>query len=314
MIPIKVCFLGTPEFAATHLQTLLKKIEYQVVGVVTQPDRPAGRKLQLTPSAVKELAVENRLPVLTPENLKNDFEAFEKIKSWKADLAVVVAFGQILSNEFLQSFKYGAVNVHGSLLPKWRGAAPIQRSLEAGDTETGVTLQRMVRKLDAGPIIGKRVLELDDEMTASELYLTLAKMGCELLEDDLINYVKGKVIPEVQIESQVTYAKKIEKEEALINWKMSALQIHNRVRAFDMGPGTYIMFHGKRLKIHKTKIIDSSHNGVAGEIVDVGVNDLLIQTSSGVIALLEVQPESKSKMEIADFLKSVPLKKGVQFV
>lgn len=313
MSVIRVCFLGTPDFAVTHLQALLKNSNYQVVGVVTQPDRPAGRKMQLTPSPVKSLAVENSLPVLTPENLRKEPEQFEIIKSWKADVAVVVAFGQILSQEFLDSFKYGAVNVHGSLLPLWRGAAPIQRSIEAGDRVTGVSLQKMVKKLDAGAVIGERKVELNDEITATDLYLKLAQLGCELVEKELLAYVKGEITPKEQDESKVTIAPKIEKEESLIQWTEAAKKIHNKIRAFTMGPGTYVMFQGKRLKIHKTKLI-SEKVGTPGRISEVSNNELHIETSHGTLSLLEVQPESKSKQSIQDFLKSVSLKKGELFV
>ena len=304
---IKICFMGTPEFAAVHLQALLKNSNYKVVGVVSQPDRPAGRKLQLMPSAVKALALEQNLPLITPENLRKEFKAVEIIKSWKADIAVVVAFGQILSQDFIDSFQFGAVNIHGSLLPLWRGAAPIQRSIEAGDKETGVSLQCLVKKLDAGAVIGIRKIELNNEITATELYDKLSKLGCDLLEKELIRYVKGEIVPVDQDEDQVTLAPKIEKAESLISWDMPAEKIHNRVRAFTMGPGTYIVFQGKRLKIHKTKVIDKMKLGSAstvGSILFKSDSDLYIQTIKGVLALLEVQPESKSKMTIADFLKS----------
>ena len=250
---IKVCFLGTPEFAAVHLRSLLAEPAFSVVGVVTQPDRPAGRKMQLTASAVKSLALENNLPVLTPENLRKQPEIFEQIKKWNPDVAVVVAFGQILNQDFLDYFKFGAVNVHGSLLPKWRGAAPIQRSIEAGDLETGVTLQKIVKKLDSGPIIGERKVKLESHTTATELYDQLATLGCELLKTDLPDYIQGKINLTIQDESQVTVAAKIEKEESLLKWEDTAVQIHNKVRAFSMGPGTYCLFQNKRLKIIKNK-------------------------------------------------------------
>lgn len=313
MSGIRVCFLGTPEFAVTHLQALFKNRNYEVVGVVTQPDRPAGRKMQLTPSPVKSLALENKVPILTPENLRKEPENFEIIKSWKADLAVVVAFGQILSQDFLDSFKFGAVNVHGSLLPLWRGAAPIQRSIEAGDTVTGVSLQKVVKKLDAGAVIGERKIELDDEINATELYLKLAQLGCELLDDELLKYVKGEIKPHEQDESKVTIAPKIEKEEGLISWQSPAQKIHNKVRAFSMGPGTYVMFQGKRLKIHKTKVFKNV-SGVPGQISEVTAASLVIETSEGALGLLEVQPESKSKLSIQEFLKSTSFKKGDLFV
>ena len=311
---IRVCFLGTPEFAADHLKALLSDSRFQVVGVVTQPDRPAGRKMQLTPSAVKVVAEKNNLSVLTPENLRKQPDVFEQIKAWQADVAVVVAFGQILSQDFLDSFAKGAVNVHGSLLPLWRGAAPIQRSLEAGDTVTGVCLQKMVKKLDAGPVIGERKVQLDMQINATELYQKLSVLGCELITNELVDYVNGKIDPVIQDETKVTLAAKIEKEESLIDWTQSAVKIHNKVRAFSMGPGTYCMYQGKRLKIIKTKIYDAEFVGVDCQVNYVDQNILFIQTGQGLLSLLEVQPESKSKMPIQDFLKSVSLKKGDLFV
>lgn len=310
---VRVCFLGTPDFAVTHLQALLKNKNYEVVGVVTQPDRPAGRKMLLTPSPVKAVALENKLPVLTPENLRKEPEVFEMIKSWKADIAIVVAFGQILSQEFLDSFKFGAVNVHGSLLPLWRGAAPIQRSIEAGDKVTGVSLQKVVKKLDAGALIGEKRVVLNDEITATDLYLKLAQLGCELLDQDLLGYINGEIKPIEQDESKVSVARKIEKEESLIQWTASAENIHNKIRAFTMGPGTYVMFQGKRLKIHKTKVLPSK-GGAPSRVHEISTTELIIETSDGLLSLLEVQPESKAKISIQEFLKSVTLKKGDLFV
>lgn len=310
MIPIRVCFLGTPDFAATHLKTLLQNKQFQVVGVVTQPDRPAGRKMQLTPSAVKLIAVENNLPVITPENLRKEPESFEVIKSWGADVAVVVAFGQILSTEFLNSFKHGAVNVHGSLLPKWRGAAPIQRSIQAGDTETGVALQKMVFKLDAGAVIGERKIQLDEKINATELYEKLSYLGCELLNVELVDYVHGKINPKEQDESQVTIAPKIDKLESQFNFKDTAKDLHNKVRAFSMGPGTFFVFQEKRFKVHQTEYINENSSYPAGSISEVGEKYFSIQTSAGQLKVIQIQPESKPKMSVQDFLKSNPFKKG----
>lgn len=313
MSVVRVCFLGTPDFAAKHLQKLIEDDHYKVVGVVTQPDRPSGRKMQLTPSPVKELALRNHLEVLTPENLRKEPEALEKIKSWQAEVAIVVAFGQILSQEFLDSFTYGAVNVHGSLLPKWRGAAPIQRSIEAGDSVTGVSLQRMVRKLDAGPVIGERRLPLDSEINAIELYERLAVLGCELLNVELMDYIRGHLAPQMQDESLVTLAPKIEKEESLLDFSKTALSLHNKIRAFSMGPGTFVNFQSKRLKVHKTKVIDQAISVKPGEVALVSSHELFIQTSQGQLSILEVQPESKNRMLISEFLKSHSLVKGQLF-
>ena len=314
MSVVRVCFLGTPDFAAKHLQTLLNDDHYKVVGVVTQPDRPSGRKMQLTPSPVKELALKNNLEVITPENLRKEPEAFEKIKSWQAEVAVVVAFGQILSQDFLDSFAFGAINVHGSLLPKWRGAAPIQRSIEAGDKVTGVCLQRMVKKLDAGPVIGERRVQLDSEINATELYDKLAVLGCDLLQVELMDYIRGNLAPQVQNEDEVTVAPKIEKEESLLDLvNKSAECAHNKIRAFSMGPGTFVNFQGKRLKIHKTKVVADNSSAAPGQVALVSANELLIQTAKGQLSLLEVQPESKNRMLISDFLKSHNFSKGQSF-
>ncbi|MBC7743265.1 MAG: methionyl-tRNA formyltransferase [Bdellovibrionaceae bacterium] len=314
MSVIRVCFLGTPDFAAQHLKMLLADDHYEVVGVVTQPDRPAGRKMQLTASPVKTLALEHNLPVVTPENLRKDPETTALIHSWGAEVAVVVAFGQILSQSFLDSFEIGAVNVHGSLLPKWRGAAPIQRSIEAGDTVTGVSLQRMVKKLDAGPVIGERRVNLTDEITATELYEKLAVLGCDLLHIELMDFIRGNLAPIEQDETKVTVAPKIEKEESLLDWKFPAKTLHNKVRAFTMGPGTFVLFQGKRLKIHRTRVVDCTGSAPVGSIVLLGPDELLIQTGDGQLSLLEVQPESKLKLSISEFLKSLSLKKGDAFV
>ena len=311
MSVIRVCFLGTPDFAAEHLKALLADDHYEVVGVVTQPDRPSGRKMQSTPSPVKLLATEHNIEVLTPENLKKEPEILEKIKSWKTEIAIVVAFGQILNQDFLDSFTYGAVNIHGSLLPFWRGAAPIQRSIEAGDTVTGVSLQKIVKKLDAGPVIGERKLNLNDEITAKDVYQQLAPLGCDLLKVELMDFIRGNLAAIAQDEDLVSFAAKIEKEESLINFNQTAQKIHNKVRAFNMGPGTYIQFKGQRLKIHKTKVIaEYGSNQQPGSVHEASADQLKIQTADGIISLLEVQPESKNKMLISEFLKSVEIKKG----
>jgi methionyl-tRNA formyltransferase len=304
---VRVCFLGTPDFALTCLKALIEDEHYEVVGVVTQPDRPAGRKMLLTPSPVKTLAMAQGIPVLSPESVNKDFILTE-IEKWGAEVAVVVAFGQILSTKFLNLFRFGAVNVHGSVLPRWRGAAPIQRALEAGDTESGVTLQKVVKELDAGDIIGIRRVSVSEEMNATELYAELAKLGTELLHVELMDYVRGNLAPIPQDPAGVTYAKKIDKLEAEIKWTESARKIHNKVRAFTMGPGTFTTLAGKKLKIHKTKVTNGS--GEPGAVVSSSDQSLVIATGEEALELIEVQPESRSRMNIADFLKGHPLKKG----
>lgn len=314
MSKVRVCFLGTPEFAVTSLKALMNDDHYEIVGVVTQPDRPAGRKMQLTPSPVKALALAHGLRVISPESLKKDPEAVEEIKKWSAEVAVVVAFGQILTQDFLNLFSYGAVNVHGSILPRWRGAAPIQRGLEAGDKESGVTLQKMVKKLDAGDIIGIRRVPLDDEINAQELHDILAVHGADLLRVELMDYVRGNLAPHPQDESLVTYAHKIEKSEAEIKWILPAVEIQNKVRALTMGPGTFTTWGGKKVKIHKTKVSEKAGaHPEAGTVVDVNDQFVAVQCGGGVLNLLELQPESRNRMKVSDFLKGHPLKVGDRF-
>lgn len=306
----------------TSLKALLEDEHYEVVGVVSQPDRPAGRKMQLTPSPVKALALSRGLPVLTPESLRKDPESVEQIRAWRAEVAVVVAFGQILTQSFLDMFPFGAVNVHGSVLPRWRGAAPIQRGIEAGDKESGVTLQKMVKKLDAGDIIGIRRVSLDSEITALELHDKLAVLGADLLRVELMDYIRGNLVPEPQDESLVTYAHKIEKAESEIQWKLPAVEIHNKIRALTMGPGSYTVLAGKKLKIHKTRVSEkagvartasaTAPAGLPGRLVAVTDEALSVQCGSGVLEILEVQPESRTRMAVRDFLKGHALKAGDQ--
>lgn len=310
MSKVRVCFLGTPDFAVTALQALLQDDHFEVVGVVTQPDRPAGRKMVLTPSPVKILALSHGIPVLSPESVNKDFILTE-IQKWSAEVAVVVAFGQILGTKFLSLFQFGAVNIHGSILPRWRGAAPIQRALEFGDTESGVALQKVVKELDAGDVIGIRRLALDTMIDAKELHDKLAQLGAELLHVDLMDYVRGNLVPKPQDVSLITYAKKIDKAESLIDWSKSAEQIHNKIRAFVMGPGTYTLLQGKKLKLHKTKF--HAGHAEAGIVSEVSESKLVIGTGSGVLEILELQPESRNRMKVSEFLKGNALKKGDSF-
>jgi len=307
---VRVCFLGTPEFAVTSLKALLADDHYEVVGVVTQPDRPSGRKLQLTPSPVKALAQMHGLKVVAPESLKKNPLIVDEIRTWGAEVGVVVAFGQILTEDFMSSFQFGCVNVHGSILPKWRGAAPIQRSLEAGDLETGVTLQKMVKKLDAGDIIGIRKVQVSDDMEAMGLHDVLADLGADLLRVELMDYVRGNLAPVPQDESQVTIAPKIDKSECLLDWKLSGRALWGKVRGFTYGPGTYTTLAGKKLKIHRAAFVDQNASALPGVITSVGADHFNVATGSGLLKIIEVQPESRNRQSVTDFLKGNPLKAG----
>ncbi|WP_413294777.1 methionyl-tRNA formyltransferase [Bdellovibrio sp. HCB185ZH] len=310
MSKVRICFLGTPEFAVTSLKALLADEHYEVVGVVTQPDRPAGRKMQLTPSPVKVLALEHGLKVLTPESLKKDPEAVAEIRSWGAEVGVVVAFGQILTQDFMDSFRFGCVNVHGSILPRWRGAAPIQRAIEAGDEESGVALQKMVKKLDAGDIIGIRRVKITPEMHALQLHDVLADLGADLLRVELMDYVRGNLAPVPQDESLVTIAPKIDKAESLVDWTKSAKSIDGKVRGFVYGPGTYTVLDGKKLKLHVVRPLPAAGSAKPGTVTAVDADSVTVATGDGLLKLLEVQPESRNRMKVADFLKGHTLKPG----
>ncbi len=299
MNPLKVLFLGTPVFAKSCLESLLLNKKIQVVGVVTQPDRPQGRNLKLTPTPVKNLALESGITVYTPEKI-NFPTVLDDLKMLNADIAVVVAFGQILSENFLGLFRLGAVNIHTSLLPRWRGAAPIQRAIEAGDLETGVCLQRVVKALDAGDIIGHRRMSLNEEITAVELHDQLIPLACELLDVELISYANGSVQPVQQNEAYVTYAKKIDKSEELIDWNLGARVIHNKVRGFSLGPGVYTTLNGKKIKIWRSRICSQNDYNSSltqiGQIVSRTAAGILVFTKVGLLEVLELQPESKQRI------------------
>ncbi len=303
MSVFRTVFFGTPEFACESLQALLNDEHYKVVGVVSQPNRPAGRSLKEVDTPVKALALQHGLEVFSPLKI-NDEESIAKIKSWKAEVGVVVAYGQILSQALLDLFPQRIVNVHGSLLPKWRGAAPIQRAIAAGDSETGVALQVMVKKMDAGPVLGVRKLSLDGEINALELHDRLKVLGGELLHVELMDYLRGNLMPSPQDEGAVTVAPKIEKAEAQIDWQESALAIDRKARGFILGPGVATQLAGKNLKILKSQVVAQSRpTGEFGEILTFEKDIFEVQCGEGKLRLLLVQPESKSAMPAADFIR-----------
>ncbi|MFK8137072.1 MAG: methionyl-tRNA formyltransferase, partial [Bdellovibrionales bacterium] len=277
--------------------------------VVSQPDRPAGRKMQLKASPVKELAVENNIPIITPESI-NKPETLEELRSYKAEIGVVVAFGQLLKQELLDLFPRGCVNIHGSILPRWRGAAPIQRTLTEGDTEAGVALQKIVLALDAGDVIGIRKFPLDPDMDAVELYEKLKNLGASLLEVELMDYVRGNLFPEAQDESKITIAKKIKKEEGLIHWSEDAEIIYNKYRGLKMWPGVWTKRFDKTLKIQKMGRNDLDSKGEPGKVIRVEKDHCVVQCGKGSLKIYEVQPESKAKMSFESYNAGKPLSEG----
>lgn len=307
MSKIRVVFLGTPDFSKYALQALYEDSHYDVVGVVTQPDKPAGRKLALTPSPVKEFALNAKLKVLTPDKINS---ALTEISNLNAEAAVVVAYGQILSQSFLDLFGGKVVNIHASILPRWRGAAPIQRAIMADDLETGVTLQKIIKKLDAGDVLGVRKIKIDDNMNALELLEKMKPLAAELLHIEFMDFMRGNLAGQVQDESLVTYAKKIEKSESEIDWKLSSRQIFNHVRGMVMGPGSVSTHAGKKIKLLKVKVKSLTGHFKPGIILDVLSDSFIVGCGIGELEVLEVQPESRSRMRSAEYLKGYGLKRG----
>lgn len=313
MSRIRAVFLGTPELARVCLESMIKDEHFEVVGVVSQPDRPAGRKLQLTPSPVKELVLPLGIPVITPEKINTD-EALTTIASWRAEVAVVVAYGQILSQRFLDLFPQRVVNVHASLLPRWRGAAPVQRALMAGDPETGVSLQIVVRKMDAGAVLGVRKIPLPPEVNSNDVFAKCADLGSELIAVELMDYLRGNLTPIPQDEAKVTHAAKISKEEAFIDWSWSAEKVHNHVRGLASGPIASTRRAGKVVKLHVTRIVEpQGSNAAPGTLVAAGASTLHVLCGQGVLEIIKLQPESRSAMSSADYLRGYPVQKGDAF-
>ena len=263
-------------------------------------------KLQASP--VKVLAQSYDIPIITPESVNTD-EVLAILKKWNAEAAVVVAFGQILSQKFLDLFPLRVVNVHASLLPRWRGAAPIQRAIMAGDKVTGVALQVMVKKLDAGDILGVRKVNLNDQKNANQLHDELAILGADLLHVEFMDYLRGNLTPVPQDESLVTYAPKIEKSEGQLDFNLSASELHRKVLGLSMGPGCYSFLNGKKIKIHKTRISSQSYKVTPGQIVEVG-DGIRVQCGQDCLEILELQPESRPRMPFKEYLKGYPLEVG----
>jgi methionyl-tRNA formyltransferase len=298
---MKIIFAGTPEFAVPTLQMLLDS-EHEVCAVYTQPDRPAGRGRKLHPSPVKELALTAGIPVFQPETLKTD-EDLRQIASFNADLIVVVAYGMILTQTVLDMPSLGCVNVHGSLLPRWRGAAPIQRAIMAGDEKTGVTIMQMVRKLDAGDMLHKEECVIGPDDTASDLHDKLAQLGAIGLAKVLEQIKAGTVHAEKQNEALVTYAEKLEKSEAVLDWTQPAEQLARKVRGLNAWPVAQTLYQGEVLRIWRAEAINDDANAEPGSVRCVN-KAMDVATGKGMLRLHEVQLPGGKRMSIQAFLNA----------
>jgi methionyl-tRNA formyltransferase len=300
---IRIVFMGSPNFAVPVLRALAvgpasSTQAYHVVGVVSQPDRPSGRHMSLTPPPVKVAADELGIPVIQPHKLREP-EAVQQLQDWNPDLIVVAAFGQILRPEVLNLPKHGCINVHASLLPRHRGAAPIQAAILAGDAETGITIMQMDPGLDTGPMLRQRSIPIGPQDTGGSMFEKLSQLSVELLLETLPEYLSGKLTPQPQPKTGNTYAPMLKKEDGLLDFTRPALELERKIRAFQPWPGTFLLFEGAPLKIHKAHILAAQTEPGQRTIVD-GLP--AIGAADGLIVFDELQPAGKKPMPGKAFL------------
>lgn len=303
---MKIVFFGTSQFAVPGLKRLIAS-RYSVIAVVTQPDRKQGRRLKTAASPVKEIALDNNKKIFQPETLSDDF--IGDLKTLSPDLFIVIAYGHILKKDILEIPRYYALNLHASLLPKYRGAAPINWAILKGDKKTGVTIIKMNEHMDRGDIIARAEEKIEDNDTSLSLREKLSHTGADLLlrTVSLIENKKEKF--EKQNEKYATYARKLTKEDGLIDWSKTAIEVHNKVRGTIPWPGAYTSFEGKTLKILKTEVLDITRCN-PGEVIKAEGSEFIIGTNKGAIKILELQPEAGKRMDTSSFLRGHKLKVG----
>ena len=297
---IRVVFMGSPDFALPSLRALVDR--YNVVGVVTQPDRASGRGRELKAPPVKLLAQDLNIPVMQPQKLRES-EAMQQLQAWNPDLIVVAAFGQILRKDVLDLPKYGCVNVHASLLPRWRGAAPINASVLAGDEETGVTIMKMDVGLDTGPMLSMEKIRITPDDTAGSLFEALSTLGAKLLIETLPRYINGTVLPQPQPEEGATYAPMLKKEDGRLDFNQPAVELERRIRAMNPWPGAWFEWNGNILKVSRGAVSEAKGKEVGSRLIVEGRP--AVQCADGVLILEEVQPPSKKVMPGKAFLSGI---------
>jgi methionyl-tRNA formyltransferase len=300
--PTRIVFLGTPEFAVPCLEAVIASPAFTLIGVVTRPDRPAGRGQQMVKSPVKMAAQRHQIPVFQPESLR-DAAAVETVRSWSPEVLVVVAFGQILRQPILDLARYGCLNVHASLLPRWRGAAPIQYAIRAGDSQTGVTIMRTEAGLDTGPILAQRSMPIAPDETSGTLHSKLAVLGAEMLPDVLARSLDGQIAPQPQPETGITHAPTLKKSDGQIDWAQPAPVVDRLVRAYTPWPGTFSYLKGVLLKIIKGRPMGDAQGREPIGMLSLREGYPAVQTGQGLYVLLEVQPAGRQKMDGADFAR-----------
>jgi len=311
MTSLRIAFAGTPQFALPALQALLKS-RHQVVGVLTQPDRPAGRGQQMRASPVKLLALDARLPLAQPPTLKTP-ESRAELAQWAADVLVVVAYGLILPPPVLALPRLGCVNIHGSLLPRWRGAAPIQRAILAGDAETGVTIMQLDAGLDTGPMLLERVRPIGSQDTAGDLHDALSELGAAALLEALDGLAAGTLKPRAQPADGASYAPKIEKSESPLDWSVSAIDLDRKIRAFNPWPVAETRFAGESLRVLRARIAEpAGAHEAPGTLLGIAEDGLRVACGEGVLAVRELQRAGKRPVSARDFANAVRLA-GLRF-
>lgn len=311
---IKIIFFATPKIALKSLDYLFKSDKIDILAVVTQPDKPTGRGHNIYPPQVKQYALEHNIPVFQPHSIKKDFEIQQELKKLQPDFFVTFAFGQILSKEVLEIPKYATINLHASLLPLYRGANPIQRALINGDKKTGICTMITEEGLDCGEICLRNEIEITENMNYEELFEHIAQKSPELIETTLVNMKSGALTTTAQHIDNVTYAHKLKKEEAQIDWKKSAREIHNLVRGLYKAPSAHCFFREKMVKIMETRVLDDeipeNFVGRCGEIIKVSKEGMEIATTKGILLVKKVKPEGKSEMFAKDWSNGLKLQAG----
>ena len=307
--PLRIVFFGTPEFAVPTLDRLLASL-HSVVGVVTQPDRPRGRGQHVTYSPVKKVALAASVPVLQPEALRND-AALESLRALAPDLGVVAAYGRIIPQAMLDVPRLGMINVHASLLPRYRGAAPVHRAVIAGDSETGVTIMRVIKELDAGGMFAKATRPIGHDETSDVVERDLAQLGASLLVTVTDQLAAGTAREEPQDASRATYAARLTKDEGLIDWNRPAIAIHNQVRGLYPWPHAYTFAQGARVIVLRTRVTGDISDAPGGTVVAAGVDGIHVAAGAGsVLAVDMLQPEGRRPMSARDFLAGHPVTPG----
>mgnify|MGYP003219227497 FL=1 len=307
---MRIVFMGTPDFAVGSLQALCESGKHEILAVVTQPDRPKGRGNKLLQTPVKEYALAQGLTVYQPQKVKTP-EFVELLHELQPELIVVAAFGQFLSKEILELPKYGCINVHASLLPKYRGAAPIQYAIIKGEKESGVTIMQMDIGMDTGAMLDKVVVPIEENTTMGELHYALREQGAALLLQVIDKIAAGTAVAEPQDNEQATYATLLDRSMEHIDWSKTAQEVHNLIRGFNPAPSTFTKLpNGKSLKIWGSKMTDKSSAAAAGTVIETGKHSFFVACGEGVLEITEVQPESKKRMPAQVFLNGRGVQEG----